>query len=748
MIRKECKYTVKKDGRDRTLCVECRDCFYGMSLEGSEECFKRVLKILYREQGVDKIVLSDLLECEYDRKSTRFLREICNLLENTRVWPYDRMMLDDGGCKKCEPSRKREVERIIDDLLLRDPISTYFELLGLIKSGEDRMEAAEETGCVECEYNYITCCLKALKDVFESSESFYDITMAWKRGGRYREIYGRFLFSSIRPYFSRSRILPKPPHGCSLTSAYRVGDADIRIYASVDYPENFYFVCPPEYSLSPEEFQVINAARKRMLHHSPENLDFASPERARLYFKRVGKRIISELASRKERNLSREDITLLSEILAKYTAGLGILEVMLNDPHVQDVYINAPVGESPISLNHRVAGDCSTNVFLGEKDADALISRFRSRSGRAFSEAAPVLDLELPEFGTRVCTIGRPLSPNGAAFALRRQKSTPWTLAHFVDNGFLSPYAAGLLSFLIEGQASILVTGSRGSGKTSLLESLLLEIPPQLRILTIEDTLELPVAHLNELGYRIQQLKVQSAVGGSAVELSAAEALATALRLGESVLVMGEVRGSEAKVLYEAMRVGAAGNSVLGTIHGSSTESVFERVVYDIGIPPSSFKATDVVVTAAPVRPGGGIRRLRRVMQISEILKDWGEVPDGKEFYADLMAYDSKADRLEKMACLEDSEIVAGIARSWNMTCGQALDNVELRAKMKGFVVDFGRRYNVPAILEGRHTARGNLLYRTLLEKEIAGGKPDFQELYDSWEREFTKYARSAIALR
>jgi len=739
MIREECKYRIKRDGKERVLCVDCRDCFYGMSLELSEECFKRVLKILYRERGVERIVLSDLFECEYDGKSMRFLGEVCSLLDNTREWPYGRV----GGsesCRRCEPVRRAELENILGGLLIRDPISAYVELQRLIKSKEEEMEAAEETACVECHYNYITYCLKALKDVFESAESFYDAAVSMKPGGMPREIYSRFLSSSIRPYFSRSRVLQKPPYGSSLTSAYRVDGADVRIYASAGGLENFYFISPPEYGLSPENFQVINAARERLLEHSPESLDFASPERARVYFKRLGKRIISKLTS------GDGNIDLLSDVLAKYTAGLGILEVMLSDPLVQDIYINAPVGESPISLSHRLAGDCSTNVFLSGRDADALISRFRCRSGRAFSEASPVLDLDLSEFGTRVCAIGRPLSTDGVAFALRRRKGTPWTLTHFIENGFLSPYAAGLLSFLIDGQKSILVTGSRGSGKTSLLGALLLEMPPQLRVLTIEDTLELPVAHLNGLGYRIQRLKVQSAVGKSAVELSAVEALSTALRLGDSVLVIGEVRGSEAKVLYEAMRVGAAGNSVLGTIHGSSTESVFERVVYDIGIPPSSFKATDIVITAAPVRPGGGSRRFRRIMQISEILKDWGEAPAGGAFYSDLMMYDSGSDLLEKTGCLlKKSGVISDIAKNWNMKYEEVLESIEVRARMKGFIVDFGRRYDVPEILEAKHVVKGNLIYRRLLENAIDGGFGP-GDLYLLWEEQFSRYAKSVVS--
>jgi type IV secretory pathway ATPase VirB11/archaellum biosynthesis ATPase len=419
------------------------------------------------------------------------------------------------------------------------------------------------------------------------------------------------------------------------------------------------------------------------------------------------------------------------------------LEVLLEDPNVQDVYINAPANESPLCLNHSQVEDCVTNIFLTHNDTESLISRFRARSGRAFSEANPTLDLELPEFGTRVAVIGRPLSPDGVAFALRRQKTTPWTLPQFVENRTITAQAAGLLSFLVDGQVTMLITGSRGSGKTSLLVSLFGELMQKLRILTIEDTLEIPVPKFNAIGYRIQRLKIQSAVGRSETELTPQEALATALRLGESVLVIGEVRGPETKVLYESMRVGSAGNAVLGTIHGASTESVFERVVYDIGIPASSFKSTDIVVTSAPIRRGGGLRRFRRVLQISEVTKDWySQNPDPSEVFRDLMLYNSSKDRLEFTDEFQDSEIVGKIARRWNISREMAVENIELRAKIKQFMVDYSQKKKFSEILEIEHVVDANNRFRTLLERQVEEGMYDYDSLYEDWKSWFLEYAK------
>jgi len=149
-----------------------------------------------------------------------------------------------------------------------------------------------------------------------------------------------------------------------------------------------------------------------------------------------------------------------------------------------------------------------------------------------------------------------------------------------------------------------------------MLGALLWELPPAVRTVVIEDTPELPVGTLQATGRDVQALRASA----ESEELSPTAALRTALRLGDGALVVGEVRGEEAGVLYEAMRVGAHSEAVLGTIHGDGGEAVYERVVSDLGVPPSSFGVTDLVVTLECTATGQ-----RRVKRIEEVLD--GEPP-------------------------------------------------------------------------------------------------------------------------
>ena len=127
------------------------------------------------------------------------------------------------------------------------------------------------------------------------------------------------------------------------------------------------------------------------------------------------------------------------------------------------------------------------HYFLSE-EAQAITSRFRALSGRPFDEAHPILDFDLEELQTRIAVIGKPLSLDGIAFAYRLHKDTPWTLSQFLDNKMFNKKAAGMFSFFVDAQASMLIVGSRGSGKTSFLQAMMQEIPQNLRILVQEDS--------------------------------------------------------------------------------------------------------------------------------------------------------------------------------------------------------------------------------------------------------------------
>src|SRR3989344_3441021 len=338
----------------------------------------------------------------------------------------------------------------------------------------------------------------------------------------------------------------------------------------------FYHLMPPEYFLNEDYQMLLNLARNVLIEHQPKAEEFTDPERTRQVFFNVARDLISELAVNKGIKLSYSDLDLLANILVRHTIGFGLLEILLQDKHLQDIVLNAPIPLNPIFVRHSEFDECFSNIFLSQDDADSWAAKFRMISGRPLDEANPILDtdLTLENVRARISIVQRPLSPNGLAYAVRRHRDYPWTLPLFIENGMIDSFSAGLLSFLIDGARTLLIAGTRSSGKTSLLGSLMLEMKPKYRMILIEDTLELPNKYFRKLGYDILSMKVRSSLQENNNEISAEEGIRASLRLGESSLIVGEIRSTEANALYEAMRVGALANVVAGTVHGSSPYSV------------------------------------------------------------------------------------------------------------------------------------------------------------------------------
>jgi len=372
------------------------------------------------------------------------------------------------------------------------------------------------------------------------------------------------------------------------------------------------------------------------------------------------------------------------DAVERNTLGLGVLDVLLRDPRVEDIYVDAPCQQTRVYLTLNQAGPghvfgrCETNLIVSENEMTGLVSRLKYRSGRPFSRSNPILETELGENQVRATALRPPLSPDGLALALRRRSDKPWTLLRLASCGAMDEVVAGLLSFLVDGRASILVCGARGSGKSSLLSSLLFEFPVDQRILVIEDTREVPVRSLQALGFKAQSILVEPAKDQDRTE-AAEEALRVSLRLGESAIVVGEVRGREAMTLYESMRTGKAGSSVLGTIHGDGAQEVHDRVVNELGIPEASFASTDVIITMGLIRPGGGLGQVRRVTEVAEVVR----TDEGLDFLP-MLTYDGGYHLCDRVIPL-----VKRISSGWGMSYEEGMQNLRTRVELRRLLLQF-----------------------------------------------------------
>jgi type IV secretory pathway ATPase VirB11/archaellum biosynthesis ATPase len=413
------------------------------------------------------------------------------------------------------------------------------------------------------------------------------------------EPYVAVLAPEPTPRLPAATVRPRPPTGATFLDRRTLPTgAVVRRYRTDDGP--LYHVEPVEYRLDSASRAALADARTRFVDSAGEEEEEAVEWAA------------SEAAAECGGNAGAD---LLSSVLRRHTRGLGVVEDVLADPSVSDVFVSAPVEETELRV--RVDGTTMpTNVRLGHEGAAALVSYLRRTSGRALSRATPTMDATATVHGrrVRVAAVTDPVS-DGPGFAFRVHDGTAWTLDGLVGNGTLTPAAAGLLSVAVERGAAGLVAGPRGAGKTTLLGACCWELPVETRMVVVEDTPELPVEALRESGRDVQALRTETGDGdGPSVAPDAA--LRTALRLGDGALVVGEVRGEEARTLFEAMRVGAGDGAVLGTVHGKGARAVRERVVADLGVDPTAFAATDLVATVG--RAGEGKRQLLAVEEVSE----------------------------------------------------------------------------------------------------------------------------------
>jgi type IV secretory pathway ATPase VirB11/archaellum biosynthesis ATPase len=389
--------------------------------------------------------------------------------------------------------------------------------------------------------------------------------------------YERALRPYVGPTIAKSRVSRVPPPEARLRDTRELStDATVRRYR-VD-GRLHYHLRPVETEFGADELATLAEA-----HRTLADGDVTGGDRA---------------ASRAVRAVASDDnpVETLTAVLRKHTQGLGVLDDLFADPRVSDVYATGPIAANPLRVTvdgqrHR------TNVRLTPEGAAALSSRLRRCSGRSFSRADPTIDatLEGADTTVRVAGVTDPAG-DGRGFAFRRHDSQAWTLPALVRNETLPADAAGLLSLAVARGSAVLLAGPRGAGKTTALGALLWELSPDTRTVAVEDTPELPIDALRTAGRDVQPLRTDPGEGPAPTPTAA---LRTALRLGEGALVLGEVRGEEAQVLYEAMRVGDGDEAVLGTIHGSGGDAVRERVVADLGVPESSFAATDLLVTLA-----------------------------------------------------------------------------------------------------------------------------------------------------
>jgi len=738
-------FEVEKEAEQDVIYINFLGASYVPDIASSGEVFSLVVDYLIKTPNISRVVFVQQRNYSYDFSQVSLMQEIANLYvyltKQEKILSPNKL-----GERNMDLARRYDLLGSLLSLLKSDPVACYVSLKSAIFN-ERRILANLDEKSKDDLMIYI----RTLEKIYTFMSNLSIIKTLENKLGDYnladRNVYSSIFRPDIIPNFTFTRLAAALPRGSEIVDQYEIGEgedgATVTIFKKKEDVKYFYHLMPPEYSLDEGHHLLLNLARNVLIEHQPKAEEFTDPERVRQVFFNVARDLIQELSESQNVKLNYSDLNKLATILVRHTIGFGLIEVLLRDSHIQDIVLNAPITQNPVFLRHNKYDECSTNILPSQEDADSWAAKFRMISGRPLDEANPILDtdLNIGDMRARIAVIQQPLSPNGLAYAIRRHRESPWTLPLFVKNKMLNSLAAGLMSFLVDGSRTILVAGTRSSGKTSLLGSLMLEIMSKYRVITIEDTPELAVEIMRKLKYDILRMKVRSALLNTTTEVSADEGIRTSLRLGDSCLIVGEVRSQEARALYEAMRVGALANVVAGTIHGASPYGVFDRVVNDLGVPVTSFKATDCIIVANPVKTADGLHSMRRVLQLTEIRKHWTRDPMEEKGFVDLLKYNVEKDILEPSQDLVngDSEIVKDIAsgvKGWAGNWDAVYDNILLRGQIKQELVDVAEKTSNPGIIEAGFVVLSNNMFHQVSDsvtQEI--GLPVGKRVFSEWQK-------------
>ena len=374
--------------------------------------------------------------------------------------------------------------------------------------------------------------------------------------------------------------------------------------------EYLYEVIEPR--LLEDEKDVLELL-KQTLVASVEHMTEAAPDEKEKYLRRIVEKMMTQLGISLT-PISKEKVMYY---VVRDFLGYGVVNVMMNDPNVEDCSCDGV--KVPIYIYHRKYGSIRSSLkFDTDLELDGYVVWLAQKCGKHISVASPLLDATIPDGSRLQATLGKHVTKRGSSFTIRRFKENPFTPLDLLKFKTMSTEMMAYLWIAIEYGQSMLVCGGTASGKTTTLNAILLFIPPQMKIVSIEDTRELNLPHENWVPALTREgFGGKSHITGRAAgEIDMFDLLTTAMRQRPQYLMVGEVRGKEAYVVFQAM---ATGKTCYSTFHAEDVQAMVHRMENDpINLPRALVTALNVVLLQAQVKVG--TKMTRRVKSLTEIV--------------------------------------------------------------------------------------------------------------------------------
>ncbi|UCG82867.1 MAG: type II/IV secretion system ATPase subunit [Dehalococcoidia bacterium] len=334
--------------------------------------------------------------------------------------------------------------------------------------------------------------------------------------------------------------------------------------------------------------------------------------------------------------VTAQQLKALKYVMVRDKVGMSVMEPMLHDRYIEDINCS---GVGHVFLEHKIFKAVKSAVtFENHEDLDSYVLRLSEAIKIPVTLRSPIVDSTLPD-GSRINIVfGREVSRRGSNFTIRKFGGTPLSILDLVSFGSLNYEMAAYLSIVIGEGMNMFVVGEAASGKTSLLNAVTAFIPLKHKIVSIEDTPELQVPHANWL----REVAKATAPGEQKANVDMFDLLKAALRQRPNVIIVGEIRGEEGTVAFNAMQTG---HEVMSTFHASSVEKLIQRLTgYPINVPKTYMDNLNVVVCQNNVKLTGG-ETARRTTSISEIVGY--DTVSNLFSYVDVFRWDPVTDNFE-----------------------------------------------------------------------------------------------------
>jgi flagellar protein FlaI len=385
--------------------------------------------------------------------------------------------------------------------------------------------------------------------------------------------------------------------------------------------------------------------------------------------------------------------------------GFGQIDPLMRDPNIEDISCDGV--QKSVYIWHRTYESIETNIdFNTDEELDNMVVKLVHMAGKHVSSAFPIVDASLPGKHRLSVCYRREVTPFGTAFTIRKFREDPYSIIDLINIGTFSEEMAAYFWLCLENRASIMVLGGTAAGKTTALNALACLIKPGSKIITIEETAELNLPHENWVSLIARQ---SYGLGGNSIgEVALFDLVKTSMRHRPDVLIVGEVRGQEAYVLFQALATGHGG---MCTMHAENLDSAIKRLTQKpMDIAPAYVPLMNIVLSIQRVHltKGNEKKAYRRVMNVNEIA-DYND-------YRGIFKWRPTKD--EHLLSLDKSIMLPAISEKVDASVKELIAEIERRKDVLHWMRERNiRSYKDVAAIIAEYCARPKQIY----EKVLAG---------------------------